>query len=154
MLLSVLIDRGIYYAGGFFDAPFFLSAVWFTFLAGFGRRFGPRGPAYEPRSAANMWTARIAMLAVLTLPVLAFLGYSEQGIPPAITAFRLRLVFAAMFLIGTLTFWKLSLLSRELVGLANLTHSSVENLRGVQNRIAQSQKLAAWAGWRLAPRMR
>jgi signal transduction histidine kinase len=52
-------------------------------------------------------------------------------------------VFAAMFLIGTLAFWKLSLLSRELVRLVNLTHMSVENLQGVQNRIAQSQKLAA-----------
>ena len=48
-----------------------------------------------------------------------------------------------MFLIGTLAFWKLSLLSRELVRRVNLTQTSVENLQGVQNRIAQSQKLAA-----------
>jgi signal transduction histidine kinase len=77
------------------------------------------------------------------VPLMAFVGYYEPGIPPAITAFRLRLVFAAMFLIGTLAFWKLSLLSRELVRLVNLTHTSVENLQAVQNRIAQSQKLAA-----------
>jgi signal transduction histidine kinase len=48
-----------------------------------------------------------------------------------------------MFLMGTLAFWKLNLLSRELVRLVNLTHRSVENLQKVQNRIAQSQKLAA-----------
>ena len=144
LLLSVLIDRGIYYAGGFFDTPFFLAAVWFTYLAGFGPALQPHeDPRPNREVQQSLWTARIAMLAVLTLPVLAFLGYYEQGIPPAITAFRLRLVFAAMFLIGTLAFWKLSLLSRELVRLVNLTHSSVENLRGVQTRIAQSQKLAA-----------
>jgi len=41
LLLSVLIDHGVYYAGSFFDARFFLSAVWFTYLAGFG-------PALQP----------------------------------------------------------------------------------------------------------
>ncbi|HEY1470813.1 MAG TPA: histidine kinase dimerization/phospho-acceptor domain-containing protein [Candidatus Acidoferrum sp.] len=144
LLLSVFIDSGIYYAGGFADTPFFLSVVWFTYLAGFGPALQPRDDPRPNREVKQgLWTARIAMLAVLTLPVIAFLGYSQKGIPPAITAFRLRLVFAAMFLIGTLAFWKLTLLSEELVRLVNLTHTSVENLQGVQNRIAQSQKLAA-----------
>jgi hypothetical protein len=144
LLLSVLIDQGVYYAGGFFDTPFFLSVVWFTYLAGFGPALQPHDDPRPNREVKqSLWTARIAMLAVLTLPLIAFAGYYEPGIPPAITAFRLRLVFTAMFLIGTLAFWKLSLLSRELVRLVNLTHTSVENLQGVQNRIAQSQKLAA-----------
>ena len=144
LLLSVLIDQGAYYAGSFFDTPFFLSVVWFTYLAGFGPALQPHDDARPNREVKqSLWTARIAMLAVLTLPLIAFVGYYEPGIPPAITAFRLRLVFAAMFLIGTLAFWKLSLLSRELVRLVNLTHTSVENLQEVQNRIAQSQKLAA-----------
>jgi hypothetical protein len=33
LLLSVLIDHGVHYADSFFDAPFFLSAVCFTYLA-------------------------------------------------------------------------------------------------------------------------
>jgi hypothetical protein len=144
LLLSVLIDQGAYYAGSFFDTPFFLSVVWFTYLAGFGPALQPHDDPRPNREVKqSLWTARIAMLAVLTLPLIAFVGYYEPGIPPAITAFRLRLVFAAMFLIGTLAFWKLSLLSRELVRLVHLTHTSVENLQAVQNRIAQSQKLAA-----------
>ena len=144
LLLSVLIDRGIYYAGGFFDTPFFLSIVWFTFLAGIGPALQPNDDPRPNREVKqSLWTARIAMLAVLSLPVIAFIGYYEKGIPLAIATFRLRLVFAAMFLIGTLAFWKLNLLSRELVRLVNLTHTSVENLKEVQNRIAQSQKLAA-----------
>jgi len=144
LLLSVLIDHGVYYAGSFFDTPLLVSAVWFSYLAGFGPALQPHADPRPNREVKqSLWTARIAMLAVLTLPLIAFVGYYEKGIPPAIAAFRLRLVFAAMFLIGTLAFWKLSLLSRELVRLVNLTHTSVENLQGVQNRIAQSQKLAA-----------
>jgi signal transduction histidine kinase len=144
LLLSVLINRGIHYAGGFYDTPFFLSVVWFTYLAGFGPTLQPSDDPRPNRELnQTLWTARIAMLAVLSLPLIAFAGYYEKGIPPSIAAFRLRLVFAAMFLIGSLAFWKLNLLSRELVRLVNLTHSSVENLRKLQNRITQSQKLAA-----------
>jgi hypothetical protein len=31
LLLSMLIDHGGHYAGSFFDTPFFVSAVWFTY---------------------------------------------------------------------------------------------------------------------------
>ena len=90
LLLSVLIDHGVYYAGSFFDAPFFLSAVWFTYLAGFGPALQPHDDPRPNREVKqSLWTARIAMLAVLTLPLIAFVGYYEKGIPPAITAFRL-----------------------------------------------------------------
>jgi signal transduction histidine kinase len=144
LLLSVLIDRGIYYAGGFFDTPFLLSLVWFTYLAGLGPALQPQDDPRPNREVKqSLWTARIAMLAVLSLPLIAFVGYYERGVPQAIATFRLRLVFAAMFLIGTLAFWKLNLLSKELVRLVNLTHTSVENLKAVQNRITHSQKLAA-----------
>jgi signal transduction histidine kinase len=60
-----------------------------------------------------------------------------------VAAFRLRLVFGAMFFLGALVFWKLNLLARELAHLVSLTHASIENLKSVQNRITQSQKLAA-----------
>jgi hypothetical protein len=144
LLLSVFIDRGIYYAGSFFDTPFFLSIVCCTYLAGLGPALQPQDDPRPNREVKqSLWTARIAMLAVLTLPLIAFVGYYERGVPQAIATFRLRLVFAAMFLIGTLAFWKLNLLSRELVRLVNLTHTSVENLKEVQDRITHSQKLAA-----------
>lgn len=144
LLLSVLINRGSYYAGGFFDTPLFLSLVWFTYLVGLGPDLHPHDdPRPDSEVKQSLWSARIVMLAVLSLPLIAFVGYFEPGIPPSIATFRLRLVFAAMFLIGTLAFWKLNLLSRELVRLVNLTHRSVENLKELQNRIAQSQKLAA-----------
>ncbi len=48
-----------------------------------------------------------------------------------------------MFFIGALAFWKLNLLARELMQLVKLTQASIENLKAVQGRITQSQKLAA-----------
>jgi len=57
--------------------------------------------------------------------------------------FRLRLVFGSMFLLGTLVYWKLSLLSRELVRLVHLTRDSIENLNTVQRQVGQSEKFVA-----------
>jgi hypothetical protein len=144
LLLSVSIDRGLYYAGSFFDTPFLLSLVWFTIAGCYGKTLEPVEETRPNRELKqSVWTARVAMCAILSLPVIALFGNYEYHVPPAVSAFRLRLVFGAMFFLGSLAFWKLNLLARELVQLVNLTRSSIENLKSVQQRITQSQKLAA-----------
>lgn len=144
LLLNVYIDRGTYYAGSFYDTPFFLSLVWFVIAGCYGPALQPiQEPESRRELRQSVYTARIAMLAILSLPVVALLGFYDPHVPAVVAAFRLRLVFGAMFLLGALVFWKLNLLARELVHLVNLTHASIENLKSVQNRITQSQKFAA-----------
>jgi signal transduction histidine kinase len=115
-------------------------------VSGFGSALQPHDDPRPNREVKqSLWTASIAMLAVLavlTLPLIAFIGYYEKGIPPAITAFRLRLVFAAMFLIGTLAFWKLIAVAGTRSPCEPQAYVSRKSTK-VQNRIAQSQKLAA-----------
>jgi signal transduction histidine kinase len=144
LLLSVSIDHGLYYAGSFFDTPFMFSLLWFTVAGCYGSSLEPIEETNPNRELKqSVWTARVAMIAILSLPVIALLGYYRYSVPPAVVAFRLRLVFGALFCLGTLAFWKLNLLARELAGLVDLTQASIENLRSVQNRITLSQKLAA-----------
>ena len=144
LLLSVAIDRGVYHAGGFYDTPFLLSLLLFTLVATFGPSLNPvddKAPNREIRQ--SLWTARIAMVAILSLPVIALLGSFQKNVPEEIELFRLRLVFGAMLLLSGLVFWKLTLLARELRRLVRLSQSSLENLKSVQARVTQSQKLAA-----------
>jgi His Kinase A (phospho-acceptor) domain len=144
LLLSVSIDKGIYYSGGFFDTPFILSLVWFTIAGCYGTSLEPVEETRPNRELKqSVWTARVAMLAILSLPIIAWLGDYWSHVPPAVFSFRLRLVFGAMFCLGALAFRKLNLLARELTQLVNLTQVSIENLKTVQERITQSQKLAA-----------
>jgi signal transduction histidine kinase len=144
LLLSVYINRGVYYSGSFFDTPFFLSLVAFTFAGCYGNNLEPAQELQADRELQqSVWTARVAMIAILSLPMVALFGFYESNVPHAVAAFRLRLVFGAMFVLGALVFWKLNLLAGELAHLVSLTHTSIENLKSVQNRITQSQKLAA-----------
>jgi signal transduction histidine kinase len=144
LMLNIFIDRGIYYAGGFCDTPFFLSLVWFTIAGCYGGSLKPSDELAPDRELRqSIWTARVAMVAILSLPLVALLGYYQSPSASPVVIFRLKTVFGAMFFLGALVFWKLNLLARELIHLVNLTQASIENLKAVQNRITQSQKLAA-----------
>lgn len=144
LLLSVGIDRGFYYSGGFFDTPFLLSLVWINYVASLGPSLNPSEDARPGREFLQMrWTARLAMLAILSLPIIALLGFFQKDIPPGVAAFRLRLVFGAMFVLGALACRKLTLLARELIQSVQLTQASIENLNAVQHQVAHAEKLAA-----------
>lgn len=144
LLLNVAIDRGVYNAGGFFDTPFLLSLVMFTAIASFGPSLQPgedKTPDREIRQ--SLWTSRIAMVAILSLPLIAIVGSYEKNIPPNIASFRLFVVFVALLLLSALVFRKLSLLAGELSHLVNLTQASLENLKSVQAQATHAEKLAA-----------
>jgi signal transduction histidine kinase len=144
LLLSVAIDRGKYYSGSFYDTPFLVAVYSFSFVAAFSCSYQPsKGASPDWEYKQNRWTARVAMIGILSLPIIAFFGFYEKGLSPEIATFRLRVVFAAMFVLGILVFWKINLLARELGHLVQLTHASVENLKSVQARLAHSQKLSA-----------
>jgi hypothetical protein len=144
LLLNVSIDRGKYYAGSYYDTPFLLALYMFTFVAAFGPALQPlEDPKPNRELLQSVWTARVAMLGMLSLPSIALLGLYEKNIPPGVAAFRLRLVFGAMFLLGVSIYWKLSLLTRELARLVRLTRDSIENLKTVQQQVTHSEKLIA-----------
>jgi signal transduction histidine kinase len=144
LLLNVSIDHGTYYAGGFYDTPFFLSLLWFVIAGCYGPHLQPVEETRPDRELRqSVYTARIAMVAILSLPLIALLGFFEYNVTSLVAAFRLRVVFGALFLLGGLVFWKLNVLARELVHLVNLTQASIENLKAVQSRITHSQKFAA-----------
>jgi signal transduction histidine kinase len=144
LLQSVAINHGVYYSGGFFDTPFLLSLILMTVVASFGPSLEPSEDKTPNREIKqSLWTARLAMVAILSLPVIALLGSFEKNVPEDVAAFRLQLVFGAMLLLSGLVFWKLTLLARELRRLVRLSQASLENLKSVQARVTHSQKLAA-----------
>jgi signal transduction histidine kinase len=144
LLLGVAIDRGVYYSGSFYDTPLLLSLFLVTVVVTFGPSLQPEEDKTPNREInQSLWTARIAMVAILSLPVIALFGSFEKNVPEDVAAFRLRLVFGAMLLLSSLVFWKLALLARELRRLVRLSQSSLEKLKNVQARVTHSQKLAA-----------
>jgi hypothetical protein len=144
LLLSVAIDSGWYYSGSFYDTPFLLAVFLLIPVAASGPTLQPV-PDQRPNRelSQSVWTARCAMLGILSLPVIAILGLYDKYVPAGVATFRLRLVFCAMFLLGALVYWKFNLLAHELRHLVKLTADSIENLNAVQQQVAHSEKLVA-----------
>jgi len=149
LLQNVFIDRGVYYTGSFYDVPWGFSLGLLTVAAALGAKLESQpqrtdAPEADVHSQSRgLWSARLAMTGVLSLPLLAISTGFDHHNPQAIVVFRLRLIFAAMILLGTLTFLKLTSMDRELLRLIGVTESSLENLKLVQNRIVKSQRMAA-----------
>src|SRR5664279_4609422 len=65
LLLNVSIDHGTYYAGSFYDTPFFLSLVWFVIAGCYGPYLQPIEETRPDRELKqSIYTARVAMIAV------------------------------------------------------------------------------------------
>ena len=144
LLLSIAIDRGWYYAGSFYDTPFFLALYLFTVAACFGPSLQPREDTAPNRELKqSVWTARLAMLGVFSLPLIALLGLLERDVPEGVESYRLRVVFVASITLAVLVYWKLSLLTRQLVHLVQLTRDSITKLESVERQATHSEKLVA-----------
>jgi hypothetical protein len=144
LLQNIFIDRGLYYTGSFYDVPWGFSLALLTVAAAMGENLEAQtGESELALRNRGLWSARLAMVGVISLPILAIATVLDHHTPQAITAFRLRLIFGAVLFLGTLTFLKLSSMDRELLRLLGLTESSLESLKGVQKQILDSQRMAA-----------
>jgi hypothetical protein len=144
LLQNVALIRGVYYTGSSYDWFYGIALSFFLVAGRSGAWLTPLPDEVEAKQGLRrLWTARIAILALISLPVLAIWGYLYGHVPEPILIFRLRLIFGAMLLLGSLVFVKLYLLECELVRSVNLTESSLESLRAVQTKISQSQRMAA-----------
>jgi signal transduction histidine kinase len=152
LALNVASDRGEYYTGSLYDLPLISSFLWFA-LAGL--------IAYQKREALDMpfqgvdessvdaargesvWAARMAMAAVISLPLFAIytVKYSSDG--PAVRDFRLMATFIAAIPLALLVFMRTHLADADRMRLLAEAEMSVNNLRKLQTQIVQSEKLAS-----------
>src|SRR5262249_49284738 len=103
------------------------------------------GTETEPREA-NKWLAlspRLAMLAILSLPVMGIWSEFFSTAPKPIRQFRLLATLAAMLVLGVFVFLRQYLLDRELMRLLRESQTSFENLKRLQTQLVQREKLAS-----------
>ena len=94
LLLNVAIESNKYYAGSFYDTPFLFAIYLFMPIAAFGPTSQPRPDGRPNRELIqSVWTARFAMLGILSLPVIALIGLYEKNLPPEVATFRLTVGF-------------------------------------------------------------
>jgi signal transduction histidine kinase len=152
LTINVALEFNRYYTGSLYDLPLVSSFLWFA-LAGFiayqkraaldapaGDGFGENSEGFREESIVP---ARLAMAAVISLPLFAIytLRYAHEG--PAILNFRLMTVLLASIPLVLLVFLRTYLADADRTRLLSQSERSVENLQRLQAQIVHSEKLVS-----------
>jgi len=137
---DVAIDLHHYYTGSVYDIPLVAAMAAFVCVGVAG---GQIKASEEPpsKTAPSPWSGRLAMAAMLSMPVLALWQEFNGDAPPSVRHFRLVVTLVALLLLGALVFLKQHLLTRQLAALLARSEDSLEKYKRLQKQLVQSEKL-------------
>jgi signal transduction histidine kinase len=143
-VINAAISRGTYYTGSLLDVPYVVSLCWFVWTGLLALQLKP-APDAEPakKGIVSSLAPRLAMLAILSLPVMAYWALRYDTSPPRLRQFRLLVALAAMLVMGVFVFFKQYRLDHQLIKLLNETYSRFDNLQRLQKQVVQREKLAS-----------
>jgi len=137
------ISHHRYYSGSVYDLPLVSAMAWMSVPALLALSLPFQQAESGKLLPRGVWTARLGMLAVFSLPVFAWLSLFDHNIPADVRTFRLALTLAAMLLMGALVFVKQHFLDMELMHLLRSSRKSFQDLQLLQAQLVQSEKLAS-----------
>jgi signal transduction histidine kinase len=153
MLSSLVINVGIsmnkYSTGNLYDLPLISSFLWFG-LAGViaylkrAELDGPQGTgAEDEKPRESVWSARLAMAAVISLPLFAIFTLRFEHDAPEVRDFRLMTTLIASVPIAFLVFWRTHMADADRARLLARSEQSIENLQRLQAQLVQTEKLVS-----------
>ena len=134
-LLNRAIDKGTYYTGSWYDLPYAASFAAFTVVALAGQGLSSTTETSKDETYAS-GIATLAMMAVLSLPVMAAFALLGHDIPASVARFRVLVTLGTMFAMAFLIFFKHYRLNEELKRTNNVLQeaSLTDPLTGLRNR--------------------
>jgi len=134
-VLNNAIERDVYFTGSWYDIPYSGSFAVFTAVGLLGSGLTPAAEGAADESYGS-WMANLAMLAVLTLPIIALVAMLDRRLPHSVSDFRVLVTLATMFLMAFVLFIQHRRLNRELrrTNLVLQEASLTDPLTGLRNR--------------------
>ncbi len=152
LTINVALEFHRYYTGSLYDLPLISSFLWFA-LAGFiayqkrDALDAPSANAFDEESdnsrGESVVPARLAMAAVISLPIFAIYTLRFTHENPAVRDFRLMTVLIASIPLALLVFLRTYLADADRTRLLSQSERSIANLQRLQAQIVQSEKLVS-----------
>jgi diguanylate cyclase (GGDEF)-like protein len=133
-VLNLAIERNVYFTGSWYDIPYSASFTAYAAVAVLGAGLTP---AVEAGSESySSWMATLAMIGVLSLPLLAVYALLDPTLPAPASHFRVLVALATMFLMAFLLFIQHRRLNRQLLrtNIVLEEASLTDPLTGLRNR--------------------
>lgn len=141
---NAAMARKQYHSGSVYDLPLLVSIGWLLWTALLARRMPLEpSPHDEPASRWVDLAPRLAMIAILSLPLFGLWTLFGSAQAPLLQNVRLLVTLIATLLLGLFIFFKQFLLDRQLISLLDQSRRSYENLQRLQSHLVQKEKLAS-----------
>lgn len=138
------IQRNVYYTGSLYDLPVAASMGWISVTGVIAQDLKPaQDLSNRPPGRSGVWVARLGMFVILSLPVFAAWSLFDHEASPRVRNLRLISTLVTMMIMGAIVFLRQHLLDRELLRLLRSSQDSFEDLKHLQVRLVQSEKLAS-----------
>ena len=141
--LNLAAANGNYSTGSLYDVPLLGAVSW---MAASALTTWEQQPRAAPPEVDDKWGAiapRLAMLAILSLPLLGLWTFYWDESPAPARTFRLFTILVAMLVLGTVVFFRQYLQDRALIRLLDDSRRTFENERRLQSHLVQREKLAS-----------
>lgn len=132
-----------YYSGSPYDIPMIGTVAWLAATVWSARKWNLESSdfRFDPRWSNTV--PRVAMLAILSLPVLGLWTVWLDSSPAAARTFRIYVVLTTMLLLGTCVFFRQYVQDQALMHLLQESRKGFESQKRLQNQLVQKEKLAS-----------
>ncbi len=136
------IGHKLYYSGSFYDIPLTVSIAWMAGapLLAHHLQLSDSRPS---KPLLGIWITRLSMLALFSLLWAAMNAELSPSLPSSVKSFRIIVSLLAMVVMGIVVFWRQRLLRAELSSLLDRSRRSFDDLKSLQEKLIQSEKLAS-----------
>ena len=136
------IGHKLYYSGSIYDIPLSVSIAWMAAAPLLALRLD-LSDSKPSRPLLGVWITRLSMLALFSLLWAAMRSELNPNLPRPVKSFRIVVSLLTMVVMGVVVFWRQRLLRAELSQLLDRSRRSFDDLKGLQNKLIQSEKLAS-----------
>jgi signal transduction histidine kinase len=153
LTINVAISLHRYATGSPYDLPLISSFLWFGFagLVAYRNRAALDAPGEQEQAAGDSgqqpeertWASRLAMAAVISLPLFAIYSLRFSHDPAQVRDYRIMTTLVAAIPLMAIIFWRTSIADKDRARLLSKSQQSVENLQRLQAQLVQTEKLVS-----------
>jgi signal transduction histidine kinase len=140
--LNAALGREQYYSGSIYDVPDYAAICWFILIALSARNVPSEPLAGEARERWADLPGFLAVLAVLSLPLIGLFALFLDPQASQLRPYRVMVTLSGIFVVGVCVFLRQILLAREMKRLLLDSKQNLERLQRAQSQLLQKERLA------------
>jgi signal transduction histidine kinase len=140
--LNAALGRYEYYSGSIYDVPDYAAICWLILIAVRARHVPSEKLAGTGREREADVSGFLAVLAVLSLPVIGLFVLLLVPAASQLRPYRVTVTLVGILLVGVCVFLRQMLMAQELTRLLRESKSTLDRLQQAQTQLVQQERLA------------